>query len=311
MKQSKLCSYFLALIAIFAIFSLALFMQDVKAEGMGLMYQAEKNNTKIYLYGTIHIGAEDFYPLSNSVHSAIEKSQVLAVEIDLLSPELGRAMNTYGLMPDGHDLSEVVGNLQARKAATILQQFKIPHNYALRLKPGLAALSIGGLSAQGTLYSSQNSVDSYLLGFARAKQKNIVEIEGAKKQFQMFDKVDIETQKKILNSSISDAENGVIAKEGEALVAAWKSGNESGLEKIVIASVSDPDFGGTIKEILFTSRNNEMKDFIEKLSKEKTTAFVAVGVLHLVGEFGLVQLLKKAGFQVDRTPIMNRKTTLN
>ncbi len=57
------------------------------------------------------------------------------------------------------------------------------------------------------------------------------------------------------------------------------------------------------QEILLDDRNKEWVKKLKKIMKEKPV-FVAVGAGHLVGDAGLIALLKKEGYTV--TPVMNK-----
>jgi len=51
---------------------------------------------------------------------------------------------------------------------------------------------------------------------------------------------------------------------------------------------------------MFTERNLTMTDKIKGYLDEDSTVFVVVGAGHLIGEQGIVKLLKKAGFKAER-----------
>jgi len=52
--------------------------------------------------------------------------------------------------------------------------------------------------------------------------------------------------------------------------------------------------------VLLGKRNPEMVANIERIMQQDQVAFVGVGLLHLVGDDGLPQLLKRRGYQVEQ-----------
>ncbi len=70
-------------------------------------------------------------------------------------------------------------------------------------------------------------------------------------------------------------------------------------------SLAKSEFGSNTKyeDILLTNRN---KSWISQLKNimRKESVFVAVGAGHLVGEKGLINSLRKAGYKVE--PLLNK-----
>ena len=57
-----------------------------EAGSQPLLYRVtDEDGHTVYLLGTIHIGREDMYPLSDAVWTAYHASDVLAVEIDMVA----------------------------------------------------------------------------------------------------------------------------------------------------------------------------------------------------------------------------------
>ncbi len=68
--------------------------------------------------------------------------------------------------------------------------------------------------------------------------------------------------------------------------------------------VSKSEFGSEKYEDLLL--NNRNKNWVKQLKEimKKQSVFVAVGAGHLVGDFGLINLLKRAGYKVE--PLENK-----
>jgi uncharacterized protein YbaP (TraB family) len=55
-----------------------------------------------------------------------------------------------------------------------------------------------------------------------------------------------------------------------------------------------------MERTLLGKRNPEMAASIESIMKADRTAFVGVGLLHLLGEQGVPELLRQRGYQVEQ-----------
>ncbi len=81
----------------------------------------------------------------------------------------------------------------------------------------------------------------------------------------------------------------------------YKNQKLTAMEKLL----SKSEFGSDKKyeEILLTRRNTNWVTQLKNIMK-KESVFVAVGAGHLVGEKGLLSLLKKEGYTVE--PLVNK-----
>jgi len=81
---------------------------------------------------------------------------------------------------------------------------------------------------------------------------------------------------------------------------AWASGNTKEIERILTRSVTEDSRLSPIYQMIIDDRNTSMALKVEDFLKTKETYFVIVGAGHLVGEKGMVETLKKKGYQVDQ-----------
>jgi uncharacterized protein YbaP (TraB family) len=85
------------------------------------------------------------------------------------------------------------------------------------------------------------------------------------------------------------------------MVRFWKQGNDELMDKLLFedALTEYPAFTA-IYDRLFYARNNQMTSKIETMLKRQGKFFVVVGSGHLVGDKGIVNLLKEKGYVVER-----------
>jgi len=85
------------------------------------------------------------------------------------------------------------------------------------------------------------------------------------------------------------------------MVKLWKQGDEVKMNKLLFEDSLDdyPEFN-KIYDSLFYDRNDKMTIKINDMLKQQGSYFVVVGTGHLIGEKGIVNLLKKKGYKVER-----------
>jgi len=85
----------------------------------------------------------------------------------------------------------------------------------------------------------------------------------------------------------------------------WLDGNREGLEKIVFEGYFDYYTDREIKLIedyndkMITKRNITMTDTLINYFENKQNVFFVVGIGHVIGEDGIVNLLKNKGYAVN------------
>ena len=137
------------------------------------------------------------------------------------------------------------------------------------------------------------SIDAYFQVAANELGMAVYGLETIEKQVEMmFRSNPIERQAKRLVESIRNGDT--IKKEYEKIEILYKEGN---LEKLYELLVEEDDMSEVEKFLLIDERNRDWMPLLEKYIK-KEACFVAVGALHLPGEEGLINLLKKAGYKV-------------
>ena len=88
-------------------------------------------------------------------------------------------------------------------------------------------------------------------------------------------------------------------KEMDNLIKAWEMGNATKTEEVLMQGLDEHPEILPIVDKIFYERNRKMVLKIEDYLGANDTCFVVVGAGHLVGEKGIIQLLKKKGYYVE------------
>lgn len=266
----------------------------------GLLYEIKDGDNTAYLFGTIHVGRPDFYPLNLPVTRALTTAKYLAVEADILdAAAVAKHVTELAMYPASSSLDRHVPPALLRRIVPLLEKYNFPEEEAMRLKPWMLAMTLSVLEAAHAGYHPNWSAEVYLLAFAKGQQKPVVELEGLAQQFKIFDDLTRERQLAFLEDTLRSLERGEAREEISTLVDAWTKADAAGLEdewkRLQRGQSASEKF---ITDKLLGGRNPSMAARVDEYLRSGETYFVAVGVLHLVGEKNVIELLKRRGYQV-------------
>ena len=129
---------------------------------------------------------------------------------------------------------------------------------------------------------------------AKENHKKVVGLETIEQQAAiMFDSLSLNRQAEILVKSVKEKQKEIdlIKKLNEYYLA-------GDLKKLSALDNEDDDMSPAEKKPMYENRNADwMKQIPALLSKQ--SCFIAVGCMHLVGETGLIEQLKKSGYKVE------------
>lgn len=285
-------------------FSLFLMAFQAFAGERGALYKVSSGANALYLYGTIHAGRPDYYPLEPRIRDAMAAAPTLALEVDTTGDQAAIAaiMFKHGMIPPGTPgLAGLPAERRQRIEAALRKQGIEPAAVA-QLKPWLLVATLAMVEAAKLGYDPKLGVDAHLAGLAKSSGKTrIAELESMEFQLALFNRMPMDDQWKMLEEALDDMESGRHARESRELFAAYEGADQAALERIAKRLEEDNTVGGKfMRDVLMTERNGPMADKIVSLVGRENNAVVAVGLLHLVGKGGVPELLRKRGVKVER-----------
>lgn len=246
----------------------------------------QKGNQKLAVFGTVHLGKPDFYPLPDAVNTALSSSDALAVEMDITDPQIMQdtmklmtagALNSGGLKLD---------NARLKKLEAVIG----PMATAFKdMPPAFAALMTAIMRAE-QLGFTETGVDKTLLFDAKSQNKPIISLETPAEQLGAFDGIPDAEALNIFDTAVSDKGE----EELHQAVRLWKTGDKKLANQLIEQAKKETP---TLFKKLIIKRNQTMAKRIAEFNQKYPKLFVAVGTLHLYGSGSVVQLLEKAGYQ--------------
>lgn len=265
-----------------------------------LLWRVDENSSTVYLFGSIHYGKQELYPLPSIIENAFAESDSLIVELNIKSKEFAANASKLlkaGQLPNGKKLPDVLSPSVYRKLEQRFDILGLPIDNFLTFKPWLMTLSLTSFQMLDSGFHPDLGVDAYFLNRAIREKKTIYELETVDDQIGVFDNVDGELFLAYTLLSLNTFEVDVTK-----LIKAWRCGDQQNIQGLLHETFSNQISGGDnlLKKILFNRNEKMTKKIIDQYLKTNTTHFLVVGAGHLVGERSIIDLLINAGYEVKR-----------
>ena len=274
------------------------------------LWKVSNSDSSIYILGSIHLADSSFYPLDTAITNAFDRSDELAVEIDIsddsVLQEIATLNETHGMFHGEDSLENVLPDSVRNSLDSICTLWSIPTGTFNRYKPWPAAMTLNSIGIMRLGYNYNLGIDSYFLQLAHETGKDVISLESSKDQAMALTGEGVDDSVGIYFMMKTLREVGLIDSSVSWMMQAWKTGDDSLFWNALNADTSktnerDSLFQKVIDERIFQSRNRAMADAIEKLLARKRKVFVVVGAAHLIGENGnIIDILRRKGFTVER-----------
>jgi hypothetical protein len=251
------------------------------------------------MLGSVHLLKKDVYPLSETIESAFEKSDTLAVEADINDIsrlDIQKLMSSVFYSGDD-TLEKHVSRDTFDAVKGQAERLGLPVEFVYNQKPWFLGLMLESLELMKSGYDPEYGIDKYFLSKATGKKK-ILELESLDYQIDLLSGLDDTEQELFLLYTLKDLK--ILVQEVDKLIEAWKSGAAESMESTITRSFTEDRRFYPIYEKLIYKRNRNMTLKIEGFLRTSGTYFVVVGAAHLLGDRGIIQLLKEKGFTVEQ-----------
>ena len=141
-------------------------------------------------------------------------------------------------------------------------------------------------------------IDNHFLTLAKDEDnKEILELESAEYQYDILSGFEVETQIQLLKQEIEEYEEAKTAMK--ELYELYTKGEQEELEKLLLETDKELEpYEEEYNNKLVTVRNQNMAESLEIAFKEGKNIFCTVGLAHIIGEGGIVDLLEQQGYTV-------------
>ncbi len=261
-------------------------------------WEVKGRSNTLYLVGSVHMLKPADSVLPPEMLQAYERSKTLVMELDLndaAGDELLGSGLELAMLPEGQTLKEVLGPALYADLATHAEALGLEAETMDRFQPWFAALVLEQTALGKSGFDAGAGVDEQFAQRAQADGKPIVALESVAEQLGFFAHLSDEQQRQYLRATLKDLDTE--ASDAAVMVDAWQRGDSAELERLMRKESAD---NPELFRMLTTDRNRRWLPKLVAMLGEDQDYLVVVGALHLVGNDGLVALLKKQGFQVEQ-----------
>jgi uncharacterized protein YbaP (TraB family) len=278
--------------------AIAVIAAPLQAHAAAFLWEVSSMTNKIYLYGTVHAGKKEWYPLPATVEQAFADSQALVVEADISDVEAMKRLQPATYTPPDN-LSKHVDAASYDRFRKLLPRYQLPESSVARLKPFMA-VSLLVFSDWARLgFRPEFAVEVYLIGKAQKAKMPVRELEGLDSQVDLMDSLTDEQNQRVFEGTVEALESGMADDQIRGMVAAWQAGDPRAMLETARRYNERIKGAAEIEDKFVWGRHDAMLKKIESyLNETKERSFVAVGALHLAGPRGLVEQLRKRGYIV-------------
>ena len=304
-RKIFLAAMLLALLLLFAACAGRSAEGDTEGDVPLLWRATSPAGNSIYLFGSIHAATPDIYPLPRFIMDAFNRSDYLAVEIDMLhepSIEEAVAMLIPLMYDDDRSVVDDIGWELRQRADSIFAQYGMPW-FGDMFKPAMWWVALTQLAVDLAGWSAEYGIDMYFMRRAAARNMPILEVESAESQTQMMANFSMPLQIALLEDIVmafEDIDSGIY--EEVDLLDMWLRGDYN-----MILQASNEEYsrlGQTLAaeyhNAMMTQRDIHMTQVAREYMAAGMNVFFMVGLMHFIVEGGIIDLLEEGGYTVER-----------
>ena len=262
------------------------------------LWRVQSKTGTVYVLGSIHYLKKEIYPLNKKIEDAFDKSDVLVVEAninDISKIDIQKFMET-AFYTDNESLEKHVSRETYELTKKEFESLGIPLLIVNKHKPWFLALTLTSVELIKLGFDPNYGIDNYFLSKASGKKK-IEELESIDYQINLFSNFSDNEQELFLLYTLKDL--NMLRQEVDNLTQAWIFGDTKSTESIITKKLEDKRISSIFEKLIY-ERNRNMALKIEDFLRKKETHFVIVGAGHLVGNKGVIEMLRGKGYLVEQ-----------
>lgn len=276
----------------------------------GLLFRATKAGQEITLAGTYHLPDSRHDALIAALAPALERAQVLLVEAGPEEEAKLKAATTQdpGLLFNltGPTLPELLPEEDWRALSALLSERGIPAFLAAKMKPAFLAVTLAvPPCALAELQGGAGGLDKALMRRAEARGLAVAALEPWDTVLGLFDAITPEENAQMLRTirrDALDANDLSVTMANLYFARAPRVIWEFGAVRARAAGLSAEEVAEQMalsEALLMTGRNRAWIPVLEATAA-KGPVLAAFGALHLSGEEGVLRLLERDGWAIER-----------
>ena len=309
MKDMKKLAILLVIILLFSMLAACGGITGARIHPM-LFHVTGPEGQEGWLFGTIHVGDERIDTAVEKLKPFLDGADALAVEFDVVAYENDFAAQIQGmnhfLLTDGTKITDHMPAETYEKAAALLKEAKVSpelmQTYDLAMWSQLVEQA--ALMTK-TDFDIESGVDRTLIHYCYDRGIEVRDVESAELQYGLLAGFPDELNLLMLENTLDNLDGYKFSMN--LLYNAWLRGNASTLEGLLNSEGSSDQLSeeeaalmDEYYDVMLTQRNAGMRDKAVEWLEAGDRVFFAVGAAHLLGEDGLIALLRAEGYAVEQ-----------
>lgn len=265
-----------------------------KVSGNGLEHPS-------WIFGTHHLAPLSILDSIPSARQALEESDQVVGELDMTVGQmaLGMALQPFMMAPADSTLRDLIAPEDFDRISKVFEQYAPMPGMTLEtfsmMRPMVASsvVSIGAISRSMPGFNPQEQLDTYFQTVAKEKGKKVTGLETPELQGRLlYTTTPLVVQATSLVEMLDNPDK--IVEQGKKLNKYYMAQDIESLLTLMEGEEETSEF----MEALLDRRNADWLTKLPAILSEGSN-FVAVGALHLVGDKGIVNGLRKLGYTVE------------
>jgi len=284
-----------------ALLSLALVGPALAEAPRPLLWKVSDGDNSIYLLGSFHLLKSTDYPLAASTDAAFDDAEKVVFELspaEMADPAGAARMAQAAMRADGSTLQQSLPADSWQKLEAFSARRGLPLENFQAMEAWFVSLVVSVTEMQALGLDPELGLDKHFADRAGKAGKPTRGLETFDQQIALFDGMSAEEQRQALEDTLEEAAE--MQGEIERMHTLWRSGDAEAL------------FAATGAELkaeypaLYNRLNRDRnRAWLPRLSamlddEAEDDTLVVVGALHLLGDDGVVALLRAKGYQVER-----------
>ena len=266
-----------------------------------LLWKVSDADNSIYLMGSFHMLKESDYPLAASTYAALDDAEHVVFELapaEMSDPALGQKMGAAAMRTDGKTLQQSLPEATWTQLSDYTAKRGLPIANFQPFEAWFVSLMVSITEMQLLGLDPTLGLDKHFADRAVEAGKPVRGLETGDQQIALFDGMDEKEQLQALQDTLAEVAN--LETEIGKMHDLWRAGDAEGL--YARTGVEMKAEYPQLYQRINVDRNQAWLPRLAAMldDSQADDTLVVVGALHLLGDDGVVELLKAKGYTVER-----------
>jgi uncharacterized protein len=262
------------------------------------MWLVEDQDSKVYLFGSIHVLPEGVRWYTPVIATAFENADELVIESKADDVD-DQAMNSYirarALLPGGQTLDELLSPADYARLQELARLLELDEYSVSRMQPWLLRIVIANEIFEYSGMERTLGVDTLFEQTAARNNMRISSLETPTEAMMTLAEYPLEVQLQQLSESLNNAPNNNTQDGLGGLLISWATGDIDRNARLIARSMTPLTYRNVV-----VKRNEKWLPRVERYLDKPQQTMVVVGNAHLVGKGNMIDMLRQRGYLVSR-----------